>query len=43
MKGKDLDNNKLQNECDNAVDKPATYCIRVVGYLDKSWSERMGG
>ena len=25
------------------VDKSATYCIRVVGYLDEHWSTRMAG
>lgn len=25
------------------VDKPATYSIRVVGYLDEDWSARLGG
>jgi hypothetical protein len=25
------------------VDKPATYCIRVVGDLDESWSDRLAG
>ena len=25
------------------VDKPAIYCIRVAGYLDKNWSNRLGG
>ena len=25
------------------VDKSATYCIRVVGYLDENWSTRLGG
>ena len=25
------------------IDKPATYCIRVAGYLDENWSARMGG
>jgi hypothetical protein len=25
------------------IDGPATYCIRVVGYLDKNWSDRLGG
>jgi hypothetical protein len=25
------------------VDQPATYCIRVAGYLDKNWSDRLGG
>jgi len=43
MKGKDLDKNKFQKECDIAMDKPATYCIRVAGYLDKNWSDRLGG
>ena len=28
---------------DLAVDKPATYCIRVIGYLDENWSTRLGG
>jgi hypothetical protein len=31
------------NECALKVDTPATYCIRVVGDLDESWSERLGG
>ena len=26
-----------------AFDLPATYKIRVKGYLDESWSERLGG
>jgi hypothetical protein len=25
------------------LDTPATYRIRVKGYLDKSWSDRLGG
>lgn len=25
------------------IDKPATYCIQVVGHLDCSWSARLGG
>ncbi|MFN2195638.1 MAG: hypothetical protein ACK2UW_05890 [Anaerolineales bacterium] len=25
------------------VDKPAVYSIRVVGLLDKTWSDRLGG
>ena len=25
------------------VDTPAMYCIRIVGELDKSWSEHLGG
>ena len=30
-------------EYDLTVDKPATYCIRVVGHLDENWSARLGG
>lgn len=26
-----------------SLDSPAAYVIRVQGYLDKSWSDRMGG
>ena len=33
----------IQNECELTVDQPATYCIRVVGYLDENWSARLGG
>ena len=25
------------------IDKPATYCIRVAGFLDKNWSDRLAG
>jgi hypothetical protein len=25
------------------LDSPASYVIRIQGYLDRSWSERMGG
>ena len=25
------------------LDKPATYRIKVQGYLDESWSDRLGG
>ena len=32
-----------KSECDLTVEKPATYCIRVVGYLDENWSARLGG
>ena len=32
-----------QNGFELAVDKPATYTIRVVGYLDENWSDRLGG
>jgi hypothetical protein len=28
---------------DLTVDQPATYCIRVVGYLDENWSARLAG
>jgi len=28
---------------DLKIDQPATYCIRVAGYLDENWSARMGG
>ena len=30
-------------ENDLTVEQPATYCIRVVGYLDENWSTRLGG
>lgn len=33
----------FQNERQLTVDKPATYCIQVVGYLDEHWSDRLGG
>ena len=36
-------NNPPQKDILLTVDKPATYCIRVVGYLDQSWSNRLGG
>ena len=25
------------------IDIPATYCIRVAGFLDKNWSDRLAG
>jgi hypothetical protein len=25
------------------IDKPATYCIRVAGFVDKNWSDRLAG
>lgn len=31
------------NEGKLTVDKPATYCIQVVGALDEKWSDRLGG
>ena len=39
----DTNNNSSQNESELTVDKPTTYCIRVVGYLDENWSDRLGG
>ena len=43
--GQQLVTNKstFHNEYKLTIDKPATYCIRVAGYLDESWSARMGG
>ncbi len=35
--------NPSQKDWELTVDKPATYCIRVVGFLDKNWSDRLGG
>lgn len=32
-----------QNEINLKIDKPATYRIRVVGNLESSWSDRLGG
>jgi len=26
-----------------SFDRPGKYCIRVQGFLDESWSERLGG
>jgi hypothetical protein len=39
----DTDKSTFQKECGLTVDQPATYCIRVAGYLDKNWSDRLGG
>ena len=39
MSNQDFD----QAGCDLKIDQPATYCIRVVGYLDENWSTRLGG
>jgi hypothetical protein len=36
-KNKSLEDNKI------SVDNPAIYSIRVVGRLDQSWSNRLGG
>ena len=35
--------NNFQNEYELKIDQPATYSIRVVGYLDENWSTRLGG
>ena len=37
----DKDGNHYMSEL--TIDSTATYCIRVVGYLDKNWSDRLGG
>jgi hypothetical protein len=33
----------FQLVCELTIDRPAIYCIRVVGYLDENWSARLGG
>ena len=42
----DIDMNKIKvaskENCNLTVDQPANYCIRVAGYLDKNWSNRLG-
>lgn len=35
--------NSHHSECALTVDRPATYRIQVVGYLDQNWSTRLGG
>jgi hypothetical protein len=35
--------NSTLSECELKIDQSATYCIRVVGYLDENWSARLGG
>ena len=37
-----------EKDCDRGlsdltIDRPAIYCIRVVGFLDKNWSDRLAG
>jgi len=37
-----------EKDCDRilsdlTIDRSATYCIRVVGFLDKNWSDRLAG
>lgn len=39
----DVSYDRSQEESLLKVDQPATYCIRVVGYLDQSWSANLGG
>lgn len=39
----DNSKNTLHKDSKLAVDQPATYCIQVVGNLDESWSDRLGG
>jgi len=39
----DIPKNTPQKDRELTVDQPATYCIRVVGYLDENWSARLGG
>lgn len=43
MRSKVTDKSKFQKECRLTMDQPATYCIRVVGFLDDNWSDRLGG
>jgi hypothetical protein len=35
--------NPYRNERELTVDKSAVYCIRVIGFVDESWSARLGG
>lgn len=39
----DTPKNTSQKDYHLTVDKPAKYCIRIIGYLDESWSDRLGG
>lgn len=39
----DTEKRSSQNKRELTVDKPATYCIRVVGHLNENWSTRLGG
>jgi hypothetical protein len=39
----DDNENSYPYELELTVDRPAPYCIRVGGYLDERWSERLGG
>lgn len=38
-----INTDTISNESNLTVDKSATYCIRVAGYLDEHWSPRLGG
>ena len=40
MKSNDIESKKRG---ELTVDKSAFYCIRVAGYLDSNWSNRLGG
>jgi hypothetical protein len=39
----DTPHNTSQNDLKLTIDKPATYCIQVIGGLDQSWSDRLAG
>lgn len=43
MSNSDITLNTSQTDRELSLDQPARYCIRVVGYLDKNWSDRLGG
>lgn len=43
MKNLDKRNYSSPHEPDLTVDQSAIYCIRVIGHLDESWSDRLGG
>ncbi len=43
MTNLDTPKNTPHKNSELAVDQSATYCIQVVGYLDKNWSDRLGG
>lgn len=38
-----MSNKDFSDGLDLKIDRPATYCIRVSGYLDENWSARLGG
>lgn len=43
MTDSDIPKNTPINNFNLTIDRPATYCIRVVGDLDESWSDRLAG